>query len=119
MADIDQDPFGSQGVRPDLTSGEPLNDAGAIVVIRGLLETDDFWTRDDMLREGNFTKLMSFVTREGIAYQLYLQDQQFVLGRFDTLNVHYQWMALPAWATNRARWVVQGLVEYGLSTWGV
>lgn len=118
--DIDRNPFGDARRGFEEGFGRPINEAAGVEQVRRLLTDDGIWTQDDMLREGTFTKLLSFATREGVAYQLYLQDQRFVLARFSDLNSRgFEFVALPDWATQYPRWVVQGLVEYGLSTWGV
>lgn len=116
MVDIDIDPFGLPGDEPP-RGGDPLNEPGAVAVIRELLDFEDGWDGNDVLREGDFTKLLSFLTREGVAFQLYLQHQRFVLGRLDDHN--FQWLVLPPWTIAHPAWTVRSLVAYGLSTWGV
>jgi hypothetical protein len=115
--DIDRDPFGSSEPSGFQT---PLNDSAAVQQVRYILTDDSMWLQDDVLREGDFTKLMSFGTREGMAVQLYLQDQRLVLARWNSLGDRgFEFLPLPPWAIEHPRWVVMGLVEFGLASWGV
>jgi hypothetical protein len=122
MVDIDQVFPSQDGYEPK--GGDPLNQEGANHVIEELMAWGDQWSRDDLLRDGDFTKVMSFATREGIAVQLYLKDQRFVLVRFDMMNPatpssQAQFTVVGQWATVHPRWLVLALANYGLHTWGV
>jgi hypothetical protein len=118
MADIDMDPRPEEpGVN---AHGTPLNDAAVVQVVRNMMEDDTIWSADDVLATSPFTKLMSFITREGVIVQLYLREGRFVLARNNTMDTRgFSFLVLPDWAVDQPRWVVQGLVEYGLGTWGV